>query len=107
MPAAVFIVLHIPPWSKSEAPRVLSYNGNLLAVHPEPEQRFERGRIYIAPPDYHLLVDLEHIQLWRGPKENRHRPAANPLFRSVAVNHKHRVIGVILSGSLDDGTTGL
>jgi two-component system chemotaxis response regulator CheB len=68
----------------------------------------EHGRIYVAPPDYHLLLDSEHkIQLWRGPKENNVRPSINALFRSAAVAFGPRVTGVILTGSLDDGTTGL
>ena len=65
------------------------------------------GRIYVAPPDYHLLLNGETVRLWRGPRENRLRPAINALFRSAAVEYRERVTGVVLSGSLDDGATGL
>jgi two-component system chemotaxis response regulator CheB len=88
-------------------PAITTRNSHLPAVHAEPEQPFRHGRIYIAPPDYHLLVERDRVQLWRGPKENRHRPAINTLFRSAAVTHKHRVVGIILTGVLDDGATGL
>jgi len=107
LPAAVFVVMHQPSWHKSELPRVLSHKSSLPVLHAEPDQAFQRGRIYVAPPDYHLLVEHERIRLWRGPKENRHRPAVNALFRSAAVAHQRRVIGAILSGALDDGSTGL
>ena len=107
LPAAVFVVAHIPPWGKSNLPAIITRKGSLLALQAEPEQRFQQGRIYIAPPDYHILLERESIRLWRGPKENRHRPSINALFRSAAVAHKERVIGVILSGALDDGSTGL
>ena len=106
-PASIFAVVHIAPWADSELPRILNHNGGLPAVHPRSGDPIKPGRIYIAPPDYHLLLQKDSIQLWRGPKESRHRPAVNPLFRSAAVNFKKRVIGVILSGALDDGAAGL
>ena len=107
LPASVFAVVHIPPWGNSELPAILNYNGHLPAVHPRSGQPIQPGLIYIAPPDQHLLLQKDRVQLWRGPKENRHRPAVNPLFRSAAVVFKKRVVGVVLSGALDDGTTGL
>jgi two-component system chemotaxis response regulator CheB len=107
LPAAMLVVMHIPPYLKSDLPRILSRHSKLPAVHPESGQHIEHGRIYVAPPDHHLLVDDARIQLWRGPKENHHRPAINALFRSAAVSFGNRVIGVILTGVLDDGTTGL
>jgi two-component system, chemotaxis family, protein-glutamate methylesterase/glutaminase len=108
LPAALFVILHLPPWHRSELPSVLSYSGRLPASHPVSGQLVRPGHIYIAPPDYHMLLDEENkIQLWRGPKENRHRPSINASFRSAAVNYRERVIGVVLSGMLDDGATGL
>ena len=106
-PASLFVVLHILPWRPSELPQILSHSGPLPALHPSPAQKIEPGRIYVAPPDRHLLIDDGHVNLWRGPKENLHRPAINPLFRSAAVAHKDEVIGVVMSGQLDDGSTGL
>lgn len=106
-PAPVFVVLHVTPRSPSQLPAILNYNGNLAALHPRPGQSIEPGRIFIAPPDYHMLLQKDKVELWHGPKENMHRPAVNPLFRSAAVNFKKRVVGIILSGTLDDGSAGL
>ena len=105
--ASIFIVVHVAPWSPSKLPQILNYNGNLPAVHPTSGQAVEPGRIFIAPPDYHMILEKDRIKLWRGPKENMHRPAVNPLFRSAAVNYKKRVVGIILSGTMDEGTAGL
>jgi two-component system chemotaxis response regulator CheB len=107
LPAAIFAVVHIAPWAHSELPHILNHNGHIPAEHPRSGELITAGRIYIAPPDYHMILQKDSVQLWRGPKENRHRPAVNPLFRSAAVNFKKRVVGVILSGSLDDGAAGL
>jgi two-component system chemotaxis response regulator CheB len=107
LPAAVFLVQHIPPWGRSALPEILTRSGPLPAAHAKDGQLFEYGRIYIAPPDYHLLLEEQRTVLWRGPKENRFRPAVNALFRSAAATFKERVTGVILSGSLDDGSAGL
>lgn len=70
-------------------------------------EKIEPGRVYVARPDHHLIIERERVRVTLGPKENRHRPAVDPLFRSAAVAYGSRVIGVILSGNLDDGTAGL
>jgi two-component system chemotaxis response regulator CheB len=105
--ASVFVVLHLPPWHKSHLPEILSRQGPLPAVHPQMKQSVERGHIYVAPPNAHLLVQNGSVELWHGPRENRNRPSVNTLFRAAAVSHRERVVGVILSGNLDDGSAGL
>lgn len=107
LPAAVFVVIHISAQSKSVLPHILSRRGQLLATHPTDGEAIAPGRIYIAPPDYHLLVKRGYIRLVQGPKENSCRPAVDPLFRTAAKAYGRRVVGVILSGTLDDGTAGL
>ncbi|AFZ14203.1 CheB methylesterase [Crinalium epipsammum PCC 9333] len=107
LPAAIFIVLHIPPHGTSVLPTILSRAGKLKAVHPQDGQVIKPGQIYIAPPNNHLLIKRGYITLACGPKENGHRPAVDPLFRTAARVYGANVIGVILSGSLDDGTAGL
>lgn len=105
--AAVFIVLHIPAQSPSVLASILNRAGSLTVVSATDNAKIEYGHIYVAPSDFHLLVEREHMRIVRGPKENRHRPAIDPLFRSAATAYGPRVIGVILTGSLDDGTAGL
>src|SRR5262245_18310910 len=107
LPAAVFVVLHVSPSGPSMLPRILSNSGPLRAHHAINGEAIEHGQIYVAPPDYHLLVERERMRVVRGPKENRARPAADPLFRSAAHAYGTRVVGVVLSGTLDDGTAGL
>ena len=105
--AAVFIVWHLSPHSPSILPEILNRAGKLKAKHPADGESIEKGKIYIAPPDHHLLLEVNRIRLTKGPKENRFRPAVDPLFRSAAYAYGPRVIGVVLSGALDDGTAGL
>jgi two-component system chemotaxis response regulator CheB len=107
LPAAVFIVLHVPPSGASLLPKILNNSGPLGARHAINGEAIEHGRIYVAPPDYHLLIERERVRLVRGPRENRARPAADPLFRSAAYAYGTRVVGVVLTGALDDGTAGL
>jgi len=107
--AAVFIVLHIGVGidGLSYLPEILSKAGHLPAVRPKDGEPIKRGTIYVAPPDCHLLIKPERVHLSHGPKENRTRPAINPLFRSAALAYGARVTGVILTGLLDDGVAGL
>lgn len=107
IPAAVFVTIHFPPGGTSALPRILERAGVLPAVHAQDGQRIEQGTIYVAPPDHHLLIARDVIRLYRGPRENGNRPAIDPMFRSAALAWGSRVIGVVLSGNLDDGTSGL
>lgn len=107
LPAAVFVVIHQLAEHRSRLPEVLNRCGSLtaeLAIHGHP---IVPGRIYVAPPDNHLLVSRGVIGVVRGPKENGHRPAIDPLFRSAANAYGARVVGVVLSGALDCGAAGL
>ena len=86
---------------------LLARAGHLPASNPTGEQRIRRGQIYVARPDHHLLIQDGVVRVQRGPRENRHRPAIDPLFRTAAREYGPRVIGVILSGLQDDGSAGL
>ncbi len=104
--AAVFVVLHVGA-HKSELAWLLDQQGPLRACHPKDGDPIHAGRIYVAPPDHHLLVEPGHMRLTRGPRENWARPAVDPLFRSAARAYGAGVIGVVLTGGLNDGTAGL
>ncbi len=105
--AALLVVVHISPTHRSVLPRMLSTAGPLPASHAVDAETVLPGRIYIAPPNRHLLLDDGKIRLSTGPLENGHRPAVDTLFRTAARAGGERVIGVVLSGALDDGTAGL
>jgi two-component system chemotaxis response regulator CheB len=107
LPASLFVVIHIPSESKSVLPQILSRSGPLRAAHAKDDEPIERGRIYVAPPDQHLLLRQGRIRLVRGPRENNHRPAIDPLFRSAARAYGNRAVGIVLSGARDDGAAGL
>ena len=106
-PASLLIVVHIPSYANSRLPEILSRSGPLLATHAKQGEAIEPGRIYIAPPDRHMLVRTGWIELSRGPRENHARPAIDPLFRTAARAYGRRTIGIVLSGALYDGSMGL
>ncbi len=106
--ASVFIVQHTSPDSPGYLAGILGGHGELPAKYPLDGDTFRPGHIYVAPPNHHMLLDPKHtIRVVAGPRENRSRPAIDPLFRSAALNYGSSVIGVILSGGLDDGVAGL
>lgn len=104
---SIFIVQHFPSAYNSILDIVLSRSGPLEAVFAKDGELFEKGRIYLAPPDHHLLVENGKTLVKKGPKENKFRPSIDALFRSAAYNYGPQVIGVVLSGLLNDGTSGL
>jgi two-component system, chemotaxis family, protein-glutamate methylesterase/glutaminase len=105
--ASIFVVVHTAPESPGILHLILNRAGPVPAVNPRDGETIRPGLIYVAPPDRHLILEPDKICLSRGPKENRFRPAIDPLFRSAAGVYGPRVIGVILTGGLDDGTAGL
>lgn len=107
LPASIFIVWHLSPDVQGFLPQVLNRTGNMTAVHAENNMPIRERHIYVAPPDRHLIIGNGEMLVTHGPKENRFRPAVDPLFRSAAYYYGSHVIGVILSGALDDGTAGL
>jgi two-component system, chemotaxis family, protein-glutamate methylesterase/glutaminase len=105
--ASVFIVWHMSSDVRGVLPQVLNKLETIPAEHAVDKEPIEPNRIYVAPPNFHLLVERGRVRVTKGPKENRFRPAVDPLFRSAAYAYGARVIGVILTGALDDGTSGL
>jgi two-component system chemotaxis response regulator CheB len=106
-PASLFVVLHTSPDAPGVLDTIFSTAGPLPAVVAKDGERIMPGRVYVAPSDHHLLLEPGRVRLTRGPKENRFRPAVDPLFRSAAQTYGPRAVGIILSGGLDDGTSGL
>ncbi len=107
LPATLFVVMHVPDTGTSVLPQILSRRGKLPAVHPADGQSFKHGMIYVAPPGHHMRLRDGRIAISRTARENGHRPAIDPLFRSAAHEFGHRVVGIILSGTLDDGSAGM
>jgi two-component system, chemotaxis family, protein-glutamate methylesterase/glutaminase len=105
--AAVFIAWHVPPDHPSLLPEILGWRSALPVEHATDRRPIAPGRIYVAPPDYHLLIESGRMRLSHGPKENHARPAIDPLFRTAAETYRERVVGVVLTGMLFDGTAGL
>ncbi|HKR63441.1 MAG TPA: chemotaxis protein CheB [Thermoanaerobaculia bacterium] len=104
---SVFVVVHTSPNAPGVLDVVFGTAGDLPAMIANNGERIEPGRVYVARPDHHLIIEPGRVRLTRGPKENRFRPAIDPLFRSAAQTYGPRVVGIVLSGGLDDGTSGL
>ncbi len=107
LPAAVFIVWHLSPLSRNHFPEMLAKKSNMPVQSAVNGQSISEGHIYTAPPDHHLILEDKKIRVVYGPKENRFRPAIDPLFRSAAYSFGKDTIGILLSGMLSDGTAGL
>jgi len=107
LPAAVFVVVHTAEDSPHLLVDIFSKATTLPIHYAQDREPIELGTIYIAPPDRHLFVKPGELRVVRGPKENNFRPAVDPLFRSAAQAYGERVVGVVLTGGLDDGTHGL
>jgi two-component system chemotaxis response regulator CheB len=105
--AAIFVVVHVAADSPRMLPSILTRAGALPATMAENGTAIAPGHIYVAPPDHHLVLEQGYMRVTHGPKENRFRPAVDPLFRSAAQAFGPQVIGIVLSGALDDGTAGL
>ena len=106
--AAYFVVQHLFAETVSVLPRLLNNASSLPAIHPRDGHVVEPGTIYVAPPNYHLLIHQPGIiEVSYGARENLHRPAIDPLFRSAARAYGRRTIGILLTGTKDDGAAGL
>jgi two-component system, chemotaxis family, protein-glutamate methylesterase/glutaminase len=107
LPAALCVVLHIAPTSPSALADILSRAGRLPCRQAEDGTPLRHGTIVVAPPDHHLIVEDNVARLSVGPRENGHRPSVDVLFRSAAAARHDQVVGVVLSGTRDDGAAGL
>src|SRR5215471_15889185 len=105
--AAVFVVEHVSPNFPCDVPRFLSKDGALPVRYATDQEPIAPGRIYVAPPDEHMVLERGRVRLQHSPKEPWNRPAINILFRSAAAAYGNSVAGVVLSGMLSDGTAGL
>jgi two-component system chemotaxis response regulator CheB len=105
--AAIFVVVHVSPNSSGLLPNILNRSSVVPAHQAVDGERIENGHIYVAPPDHHMLLEEDIVRVVRGPRHNRQRPAIDLLFRTAAKTFGDRVIGVVLTGFLDDGSSGL
>ena len=106
-PAPVCVVVHTSPEGPGMLDGILARAGVLPATNARNHERLHPGHIYVAPPDFHLILEPGLLRVTKGPRENRFRPAIDPLFRSAAQVYGPQTIGVILTGGLDDGADGL
>jgi two-component system, chemotaxis family, protein-glutamate methylesterase/glutaminase len=107
LPAAVFIVMHMSAHSPGSLASVLGHHAALPVHEAVDGEPIRNGHIYVARPDRHLMLQPDRVRVVRGPKQNRYRPSVDVLFQSSATSFGPRVIGVVLTGNLDDGTAGL
>src|SRR5262249_50514164 len=107
LPAAVFVVMHVSPLAPSTLPQILSANGGIKVNAARDGDRIRPSHVYVARPDFHMLIEPGRVRLSYGPKENRHRPSIDPLFRTAARAYGRRVLGIVLTGLMDDGAIGL
>jgi two-component system chemotaxis response regulator CheB len=107
LPASVFVVLHSAPQGPGLMPEIIRRNSALPVQHAVDGETILHGRVYVSRPDYHLMLEGSRIRVVQGPKENFHRPSIDALFRTAAEYYGPRVVGVVLTGNLDDGTAGL
>jgi two-component system chemotaxis response regulator CheB len=107
LPLAVLVVVHTSPAGPGGLADVLNRSSTYPVSYARDGLEIRYGHVYLAPPDLHLTTDDGHLAVRHGPRENRFRPAVDPLFRSAAASHGERVVAIVLSGSLDDGTHGL
>ena len=105
--AAILVTLHTAPQSPGVVDKILQRASSLSVAYATDHAPIRGGTILIAPPDRHLIVKRDHVRTTAGPRENRFRPAVDPLFRTAAIAHGERVIAVVLSGGQDDGASGL
>jgi two-component system chemotaxis response regulator CheB len=106
-PHAVLVVLHVSPTGTSVLPAILSRACRLPVGAPDDGEEMRPGHVYVAPPDYHLVIEDSRLRLSQAPRENGHRPAIDPTMRTAANAYDGSTIGIVLSGSRDDGTAGL
>src|SRR5688500_12743455 len=105
--AAVLISLHLSPSAPSALADLIGRRAAMRVGWADDGEVIVPGRIYVARPDHHLVIESGKVALGRGARENGHRPAVDPLFRTASHTYRERVIGVVLSGNLDDGAMGL
>src|SRR3954469_15969770 len=106
-PAPILVVVHVPTDSSGQLDSVLQRSTKMVVQTAVDGAHLLPRHVYVARPNFHLVVNDSHLRLLSGPRENRHRPAIDPLFRSAARVYGPNATGIILSGYLDDGVAGL